>query len=764
MTLTFAEQHEVFKNNVTLGMIEHFAEELGVTVESLETLGVGYYPGEYAWVFAERDAKGDIVGLLRRYHNGKKFTMEGSKRGLIYAYNSDHAIGDKKYEAGKFHWVRIANAGVICPVCAKPDWCMVSSDDPENPSAVLCSRLAEGRVREIPGSGHLHIIDAARNKGQGSSASTLPPTDLPIIIVEGASDVCAAMSIGFVAIGRPSAEGGMGILKEMPLAGKEVWIVGDNDAGAGKAGMLKTYLNIKGMTENIKCILPPEGIKDLRQWVQRGLTQTTLFEYVGEHGDDNKEIDPDLFASDVAFLIAERFINEHHMLNDVPILRVYHDQWRQWEKDHYEELKEEILRGDLYKFLKGKQCEKTNAQGVISVVPYKPTRAKINDILDALNTWCPIDNNPPCWIESRDGDPDPKNLMVFKNGVLDIEDYMQTNDPQLYEHTPRLFTFNAFPYDFDPEARSRLYEDTVNDILNGDKEQIRAWHQWIGYCLISDVSQEKLMFLIGGRRSGKGTMLNTFWSILGKNQCVSTTFRSVGSRFGLAGLENKLAATIGDARMPTKAEANAALEVMLQISGGDTVTIEPKFKLQHDAQLGCRFTIAMNELPGFVDPALAFAARSIILKFPNDYLGKEDITLKRRLKEEASQGKLINYALDGLQNLRKQGGFTMPKSSEELIKALEETNAPVLAFVGECCIKIPSAIIPRNQLYEAWAYWCNKTGHKYGNENYFGRWFKQACPTVEDARLNFDGRRQYCYRGITLQDWVYSQYLGKPKQ
>jgi len=61
MTLTFAEQYEVYKNNVTKGMLEHFAEELGVTVESLETLGVGYYPGEYAWVFAERDAGGDVV-------------------------------------------------------------------------------------------------------------------------------------------------------------------------------------------------------------------------------------------------------------------------------------------------------------------------------------------------------------------------------------------------------------------------------------------------------------------------------------------------------------------------------------------------------------------------------------------------------------------------------------------------------------------------------------------------------------------------------
>ena len=274
MELTFAEQFEIFKNNVNTGMLESFAEELGVTVESLEKLGVGYFPGEYAWVFAERDAKGDITGLLKRYHNGKKFMESGSKRGLIYAFNSDHEVGNKRYDAGKCQWVRIADAGITCPICAKPDWCRVSPDyeDREGPSAVACSRISQGSVREIPPDSHLHILDAKRQKAiTGTCCSVIHQTDLPIIIVEGASDVLAAMALGFVAIGRPSAEGGMAILREMPLASKEVWVIGDNDAGVGKKGMQKTYLNIKDITEDVKCILPPEGIKDLRQWVQRGL-------------------------------------------------------------------------------------------------------------------------------------------------------------------------------------------------------------------------------------------------------------------------------------------------------------------------------------------------------------------------------------------------------------------------------------------------------------------------------------------------------------
>ncbi|MCK5608344.1 hypothetical protein KAR91_41060 [Candidatus Pacearchaeota archaeon] len=758
MELTFAEQFEIFKNNVTKGMAEDLAEELNVTVESLETLGVGYYPGKYCWVFAERDVKGNVIGLLKRYHNGKKFMVPGSRRGLTYAYNSDHVIGDKRYEAGKFHWVRIGDAGTTCPICAKPDWCLVSSDNPENPSAVLCSRIRDKSVREIPGCGYLHILDSKRQ--QGTNNAVIHQTDLPIIIMEGASDVLAAMALGFVAIGRPSAEGGMAALKEMPLTGHEVWIIGDNDTGAGKAGMKKTHLNIKDVVEDIKCILPPEGIKDLRQWVQRGLTQASLFEYVGEHGDDNKEIDPNVFADDIAFLIAERFMNESHMLNGVSILRNYRGQWMQWAKDHYEELSIALFKGKLYEFLEGKQFIKTTASG-LDIVPYKPTRSKVNDIIDAMNRWCPIEKDPPVWLDKEEH-PHPNNLIIFKNGMLDVTEYMKGNIV-LHNPDPRLFTYNVFPYEYDPNVWSNLHEDTCSQIFSEDIECIRALAQWFGYNLVPDMTQEKLMIFIGDTRTGKGTILETLHGMLGKNQYETTGFQSLANTHGLYPLIGKLAATLGDARTPRKGEADAALQTILQITGRDSITVNPKYLPIFDAYLTCRFTIAMNDLPGFSDPAKALVARSIILNFPNSFIDREDFTLKDRLRKEAREGKLINFALQGLKDLREQGRFTMPGSSKPLLKQLTEITAPVTAFVGECCFKNVNAYIAKDTLYEAWAFWCSKTGHKVGNNIYFGRWLKQACPTVIDFRANVSGKRQYTYKGLDLQDWVYSTYLGRPK-
>lgn len=776
--LTSAELFEMFRGNVYPGMLEDLAEKLGpgITVAAIEELGVGYFPGEACWVFAERDAKGNIIGLQRQYHNGKKFMVPGSKRGLIYPFNPDHEIGDKRYDAGKFGWIQIHRTGLTCPICAKSDWCRVSPDyvDREGPSAVACSRIHDGSVREIPPDGHLFILDAARQSSiTGSGRSVLPPTDLPIPIVEGPSDVLAAMSLGFVAIGRPSAPGGMEILKDMPLAGKEIWIIGENDIAyrpadntpyyPGKEGMQKTFINVRSIAEVVKCILPPKEIKDLRKWVQGGLTQASLFEYVGEHGDDNKTIDPNLFASDAASHIAKRLMDEQYRLDGVPLLRNYHGQWTMWNEGRHENLDSLVFEGGLWRFVEGKQFVKPNVKDVDNIVDYKATRAKIKDIAGALSMWCPVKKDPPTYLEPKDTDPDPSDLIICKNGMLDVENYIRTGNVDLLPPDPRLFAYNIFPYDFDPDAESALFEDTINDIFNGDAECIRILAQWFGYNLVPDMTLEKLIIFIGDTRSGKGTLLETLHGMLGSNQYSATDFQTLASKHGLYSLVGKLAATLGDARTPRKTEAGIALQTILKISGGDPVTVDPKYVQPFDIHLTCRFTIAMNNLPGFHDPAKALLARSLILNFPNSYVGREDPTLKKRLKKEASEGKLVNFALRGLKDLREQGKFTMPASSESLLRQLEELTAPVTAFIGECCFKDPKACVTKDTLFEAWQIWCQKNGHSTGVKSYFGRWVKQNCPSAIAFQPRLDGRQQRAYRGIGLCDWVYESYLGRPK-
>ena len=67
--------------------IDSLAGELGVSVQSLQALGVGFNPEESVWTFPERTADGIVSGLNRRYPTGEKKMMHGHKRGLYFADN-----------------------------------------------------------------------------------------------------------------------------------------------------------------------------------------------------------------------------------------------------------------------------------------------------------------------------------------------------------------------------------------------------------------------------------------------------------------------------------------------------------------------------------------------------------------------------------------------------------------------------------------------------------------------------------------------------
>lgn len=55
-----------------------------VSVESLERIGVGYTRKGTGWVFPERDATGNIIGINRRFANGDKRRDKGGNAGLTF--------------------------------------------------------------------------------------------------------------------------------------------------------------------------------------------------------------------------------------------------------------------------------------------------------------------------------------------------------------------------------------------------------------------------------------------------------------------------------------------------------------------------------------------------------------------------------------------------------------------------------------------------------------------------------------------------------
>lgn len=766
----FAKLFDDFTGNVwDVEMLQPLIDNLGVSLDSIRKIGVGINPLSGCYVMPERDDQGKIIGLTQRALDGSKFMYPGSKRGLFYAVNHE-AIGKPQYTSGAHNWERVSKE-LLCPVCDKDNGCLVSADCPEDPGAVICVHTSKGAVKELE-LGSLHILKQGSDL-RGNNTSILAGPEGPVVVVEGFSDTCAAMDLGLSAIGRPSALSGLKLLPRL-LKGTDSIIVGDNDAGDGTKGMESTFETaIKVCKTSIK-VLPPERYKDLRQWKnQVSLTKPVFLDWVESEGESTS--DPDILTDDAPSTIAKTWLDQEMTQDGLPLVRCYHGQWIKYEGGVYVTCDKEEFRGSIYQFVDGKLYPKTDSGGGVTLTAYRPTRAKVSDIIDALSQWCPVAQDPPTWLLKMDL-PNPCDLIAFKNGLLDVNAYVN-GEVKFYDPTPALFSFNALPYEFDEDNWSIRWEHFYQEIFNGDEDKIELLAQWFGYNCVPDMSYEKLMLCTGRPRSGKGTVLNTLAAMLGHKQCVSTSFQTLCTEFGYQPLMGKLAVLLSDAKVPREREAKAALEKILQVVGGDPIGVR-RMHISFLPQifLTCRFTIAMNDLPALPDHANALEPKLNVLLFENSYAGKEDLGLKRELVEEAKQGKMINFALQGLRSLRKAKRFAIPESSVDVINQLREITTPVTAFLSEFCEIEPIGTPPKDNyhvlgdyMYEVWSRWSVEAGRKPHTKAQFTQMFLTACPSAKTARISMDDgtctnmtstRRHIVFRNVKLHKWVYQDYIG----
>jgi putative DNA primase/helicase len=753
----FAELHTAYRKNVFPAMVADLAEQLGVSAASLLRIEVGWCPAEACWTFPERDSKGKIIGISRRFKgkiigisrrfkNGKKLSVKGSERGLTYPL-SDQANTGEIYQPGKGNWVHVSSE-FRCPICGKEDWCLVSSENPADPQAVICGRKAEGAKQPLGDAGYLHIRKESGNVSL--AGQVLPLSDLPVLLVEGQSDTACALDLGFIAVGKPSASGGLAYLADLLIGRDRVVVLGENDAGAGRLGMEKTFEALRRVCKNVTKVMPPPGIKDLRAWKQSGLTHELLVAAIAA-GDETSA--STTLESKAPLYIADLWLKKEHMMEGKLILRKYRGIWYRYNGRHYAEIEEDTtIRGSLYRFLSDKKVKKFGSKGDVTLEPYEANRTKISDITDALSMDCPVTDEPPCWLDGRGGTCG--SLITFANGTLD------TDTMELVPNSPALFTLSSLPYDYDPSATCPLWETFLGQIFPDDPAKALLLQEWFGYNMAADTSQEKLMLLVGRPRAGKSTVMDVMRCVLGKGQVASTSFQDLCGPFGLQPLVGKLAAFLPDASVPRHIDATQALETIKKITGRDCIDIQRKFlPALSDYRPYCRFTISANELPELPDHAKSLEARLNLIYFGQSFEGHEDRTLKDRLPLEA-QGIAV-WALQGLRRLRSQGRFTVPTSSTPVIGEFRRAISPMTEFAEDWCAfgEGEQYFVAKNMIFDAWSAWAKDHGMTPGTRSRFGQRFMALFPACGSERRTVRGQQIGVYAGIRLTEACVNKYV-----
>lgn len=425
-------------------------------------------------------------------------------------------------------------------------------------------------------------------------------------------------------------------------------------------------------------------------------------------------------------------------------LRRWRDEFYAWTSTHYCPVTPDELRGLAWAFLDGVMVPGTNEP-----TKYKPTSRRVSEMLDALlgvsGVLVTADATPAIWLDGISA-PSAGPILPCRNGLLDLD------TRTLHKHTPAYFQTYAVPFDYGTNApKPTAWTKFLADLWAGDYECIALLQEWFGYILSGDTSHQKILLLIGPKRSGKGTIARVLAALLGRENVVSPTLASLGEQFGVQPLIGRNLAIVSDARLSGRSDLAIVIERLLSISGEDLQTVSRKHLPVWTGRLPTRFTILTNEAPRLTDVSGALASRFLVLPTKNSFYGNEDRTLFDRIELELP-GVLL-WALDGLDRLRGNGKFTIPESAADMTETLGDLSSPIQVFIRDCCIIDAAASVETRTLFSGWRHWCEENGRDHvGTIQTFGRDLIAVAPGIRIRQLRQgDGTRYRAYEGIELQ-------------
>lgn len=437
-------------------------------------------------------------------------------------------------------------------------------------------------------------------------------------------------------------------------------------------------------------------------------------------------------------------------------LRSYQEDFIRWHDGAYHEVRASDVKTWLNGWINSEflahhalamqQFARSASDGDTPPKLHPVTVPLVNNVVAAARSLRHINSSveSPSWIDGCTG-PEPASLIACRNGLYCLK------TGQLLPPSPGFFTFSAAPFEYDAAAPSPAnWLRFLADIWGDDRESIEALQEWFGYLLTTDTSQQKMLFLVGPKRAGKGTIARVLKALVGERNFVGPTLNSLTTEFGLAPLVGRSVALIDDARLSGRADSAIVTERLLSVTGEGTMTVNRKHRDGVSCKLSTRFVILTNELPRIADTSGALAGRVILLQLTRTFFDREDTGLTERITASELPGIML-WAIEGLRRLKARGRFVQPGSGAEAIADLEDLGSPVGTFLREKCVIDPAARCDTKELFESWKAWCEETGRKEaGTTQVFGRDLKAIIPGLKVRPVKQSGEYFRVYHGIRL--------------
>lgn len=284
---------------------------------------------------------------------------------------------------------------------------------------------------------------------------------------------------------------------------------------------------------------------------------------------------------------------------------------------------------------------------------------------------------PNTWLTTSAETPDDR-FLACKNGLLNLR------TRQLKKNDPLFFNTYSVPYAYDADAKCPLWQEKLCEVFEHDPAGLLTFQEMFGYILSGRTDMQKMFLVVGPKRGFKGTTGRILGAMVGEeNVCGATLGQlNASNNFGMWDLTEKPLAIFGDVRIQGRMDTGV-VEKLLSISGEDKMRVDRKNRQPLNVRIPARLVMFSNHIPVFGDASGALQGRFINFRWVKSWYGEEDHGLTGKLEKELPG--ILNWALEGLDRLERNGKFTPNGEQEVLGQMMRETSDPMGLFLEEEC-------------------------------------------------------------------------------
>jgi len=335
------------------------------------------------------------------------------------------------------------------------------------------------------------------------------------------------------------------------------------------------------------------------------------------------------------------------------------------------------------------------------------------------------------------------DLINLKNCIVN------TSTLETIPHSKDYYFTRKLNFDYNKDATCPKILQFFSDVHK--PEEIPLVQEIFGYCLYPTYMYNYVFFLIGSGRNGKGTELNLLISFIGKENVTTKAPQEFSDDpYALAYLYGKSADICGDI-----GSEPLNTTILKRASGMDILNGQYKYGHAFDFLNHAKFVYATNLPPPIKDRSLGIWNRLIFIDFQNKFpLGGPntivDYANKLATPEELSG--LFNWALIGLQRLKKQGRVSFNTSTADAMRYYDRKANPVLAFVQDCLEYSCDDYKLKNIMRIKFTEYCKKHDLHAVSDQWFTQKLVDALPGCEPDRITIDGQKKQIYLNVKFKD------------